>query len=46
MLDAVLARKRAIVQERIKVFLGGDKLNDNVIEVIDIACDECSIIDL
>ena len=36
-------KERAIVQERIKVALGGDKLNDNVIEVIDIACDECSI---
>ena len=36
-------KERAIVDERIKLALGGDKTNDNVIEVIDIACDECSI---
>lgn len=34
-------KERAIVQERIKVAMGGDKSNPNVIEVIDIACDEC-----
>ena len=35
-------KERAIVGERIKLALGGDKKNPNVIEVIDIACDECS----
>ncbi len=34
-------KERAIVQERMKMALGGDKTNPNVIEVIDIACDEC-----
>ena len=34
-------KERAIVEERIKVVMGGDKENPNVIEVIDIACDEC-----
>ncbi|MEG0546794.1 MAG: 4Fe-4S dicluster domain-containing protein [Oscillospiraceae bacterium] len=34
-------KERAIVAERIKLALGGDKENPNVIEVIDIACDEC-----
>ena len=34
-------KERAIVQERIKMALGGDKSNPNVVEVIDIACDEC-----
>ncbi|MEA4922605.1 MAG: 4Fe-4S dicluster domain-containing protein [Eubacteriaceae bacterium] len=34
-------KDRAIVAERIKIALGGDKENPNVIEVIDIACDEC-----
>ena len=34
-------KERAIVEERIKLALGGDKNNPNVIEVIDIACDEC-----
>ncbi len=34
-------KERAILQERIKMALGGDPLNPSVIEVIDIACDEC-----
>ncbi|MEG0391647.1 MAG: 4Fe-4S dicluster domain-containing protein [Anaerovoracaceae bacterium] len=36
-------KDRAIVAERIKIALGGDKTNPNVIEVIDIACDECPV---
>ena len=34
-------KERAILGERIKIAMGGDKENPNVIEVIDIACDEC-----
>ena len=34
-------KARAIVEERIKIVMGGDPENPNVIEVIDIACDEC-----
>ena len=34
-------KERAILAERVKVAMGGDKNNPNVIEVIDIACDEC-----
>ncbi len=34
-------KERAVVGERIKMAMGGDKFNPNVIEVIDIACDEC-----
>ncbi len=34
-------KERAIVGERVKLAMGGDKSNPNVIEVIDIACDEC-----
>lgn len=34
-------KERAILQERIRISLGGDKSNPNVVEVIDIACDEC-----
>ncbi len=34
-------KERAILSERVKMALGGDKNNPNVIEVIDIACDEC-----
>lgn len=36
-------KERAIVSERVKMAMGGDKSNPNVIEVIDIACDECPI---
>lgn len=36
-------KERAIVQERIKLAMGGNKDNPNVVEVIDIACDECPI---
>ena len=34
-------KERAIIAERVKVAMGGDRNNKNVIEVIDIACDEC-----
>ena len=34
-------KERAILNERIKIAMGGDKNNPTVIEVIDIACDEC-----
>lgn len=34
-------KERAIVSERIKLATGGNSQNPNVIEVIDIACDEC-----
>ncbi len=36
-------KERAIVEERIKRAMGGDTSNPNVIEVIDIACDECPV---
>ncbi len=36
-------KERAIVAERVKIAVGGDKSNPNVIEVIDIACDECPV---
>lgn len=36
-------KERAIVSERVKLAIGGNKNNPNVIEVIDIACDECPV---
>ena len=36
-------KERAILQERIKLGLGGNKSDPNVIEVIDEACDECPV---
>lgn len=34
-------KERAILSERVRIAMGGDKDNPNVIEVIDVACDEC-----
>lgn len=34
-------KERAILAERVKMAIGGDRKNRNVIQVIDIACDEC-----
>ncbi len=36
-------KEKAILSERIKLALGGNKKNPNVIEVIEIACDECPV---
>ena len=36
-------KERAILGERVKLAMGGDQNNPNVIEVIDIACDECPV---
>ena len=34
-------KERAILAERVKIAIGGNSANPNIIEVIDIACDEC-----
>ncbi len=34
-------KERAILSERVRIAMGGNKDNPNVIEAIDIACDEC-----
>ena len=36
-------KERAILAERVKLAMGGDKSNPNVIQIIDIACDECPV---
>ncbi len=36
-------KERAIAAERVRIAMGGDKTNPNIIEVIDIACDECPV---
>ncbi|MBQ9639508.1 MAG: adenylate kinase [Bacteroidales bacterium] len=36
-------KERTILQERIKMAMGGDPTNPNSVEVIDVACDECPI---
>lgn len=34
-------KDRAVVAERIRLALGGSRHNENIVQVIDIACDEC-----
>lgn len=34
-------KERAILAERVKLAAGGDRNNPNVIETLDIACDDC-----
>ncbi len=36
-------KERAILGERVKIAMGGNKDNPNMIEVIEIACDECPV---
>lgn len=36
-------KDRAVTEERVKLAMGGDKNNPNIIEVIDIACDHCPV---
>ena len=36
-------KERAILGERVKIAMGGDKNNPNIIEAIEIACDECPV---
>ena len=36
-------KERAIVSERIKIAMGGDESNPNMVEVLPIACDECPV---
>jgi [FeFe] hydrogenase (group B1/B3) len=36
-------KERAIVNERINLAMGGNEDNPNIIEVLDIACDECPV---
>ena len=36
-------KEQAIAAERVKLAMGGDRANPNVIEVIEMACDECPV---
>lgn len=36
-------KERAIISERVKLAVGGDASNPNVVEVLQIACDECPV---
>ena len=39
-------KERAIIAQRVKVAMGGDKSNPNLVEVLDIACDECPVTEI
>lgn len=39
-------KRRAILAERIKLATGGNRKNPNVIEALDIACDDCRLADM
>ena len=36
-------KERAVAQERVRLAMGGDSRKKNILEVIDIACDECPV---
>ncbi len=36
-------KERAIVGQRIGLAMGGDRMDPNIVEVLDIACDECPV---
>ena len=42
-MSCCIYKDRAIVAERIRIALGGNKNDPNIIQVIDIACDECPV---
>ena len=45
-LRCCIYKERAIIGSRIKMAMGGDKSNPNVVEVLPIACDECPVTEI
>lgn len=45
-LRCCIYKERAIVNSRVKMAMGGDKSNPNVVEVLPIACDECPVTEM
>lgn len=42
-LRCCIYHERAIVEERVRLAMGGDKSNENIVEVLDSACEECPV---
>ena len=42
-LRCCIYKERAVTAERVRMAMGGNKENKNIVEVIDIACDECPV---
>jgi len=45
-LRCCIYKERAVISSRVKMAMGGDKSNPNVVEVLPIACDECPITEM
>ena len=45
-LRCCIYKERAIITQRTKLAMGGDKANPNMVEVLDIACDECPVTEI
>ena len=45
-LRCCIYKERAVISSRVKMAMGGDKSNPNVVEVLPIACDECPITEI
>ena len=39
-------KERAVVTSRVKMAMGGDRANPNLVEVLPIACDECPVTEM
>ncbi len=39
-------KERAIINARVKLAMGGDRSNPNVVEVLNVACDECPVTEI
>ena len=45
-LRCCIYKERAVISKRVKMAMGGDKSNPNVVEVLSVACDECPITEM
>ena len=45
-LRCCIYKERAVISSRVKMAMGGDRSNPNVVEVLPIACDECPITEM
>ena len=45
-LHCFIYKERAIINDRVKVAMGGDKTNPCMVEVLPIACDECPVTEI
>jgi len=46
LLRCCIYKERAVVESRVRMAMGGDKSNPNVVEVLPVACDECPVTEM